>query len=50
MTITTNQRYYLQIQVLAEVLAEITTEIIAEIAAEIAGRTELNLNYSSGDP
>ena len=50
MTVTANQKYYLQIQVLTEVLAEIATEIIAEITAEIASRTKLDLNYSSGNP
>ena len=32
-----------------EVLTEIATEIVAEITTEIASRTELDLNYSSGD-
>ena len=41
MTITTDQRYYLQIQVFVKVLAE--------IAAEVTGRTELDLDYSSGN-
>ena len=38
----------------AEAFAEVATDIAADIAAEVAveviGRTELNLNYGSGDP
>ena len=50
MTVAADQRYCSQIEVIVEVIAEITAEIIAEISVEIAGGTELNLNYSSGDP
>ena len=32
-----------------EIAAEITAEIAAEVLIEVASRTELNLNYSSGD-
>ena len=56
--VAADQRYCSQIQVVAEAFAEafteITTDIAADIAAEITtkniSRTELNLNYSSGDP
>ena len=62
MTVSADQRYCLQIQVVAEafaeVLAEALAEVIAEIAAEIAaeilteavGRTELEPDYGSGNP
>ena len=35
---------------LAEVAAEIATEVTAKVLAEATSRTELDLNYSSGDP
>ena len=62
MTVTTNQRYCSQIQVVAgviaeitaeitaEVVAEVTAEIAVEVAAEVIGRTELKPNCGSGDP
>ena len=32
------------------VAARVLTEVVAEIATEVTSRTELNFNYSSGDP
>jgi hypothetical protein len=55
MTVAANQRYRLQIWVVAEV---VVVEVVVEAAVEIAtkalvkvtSRTELNLNCGSGDP
>ena len=57
MTVTADQKYCLQIWVVAkafakafaEVAADITTDITAEVLAEAASRTKLNLNCNSGD-
>ena len=55
MTIATNQRYCLQIWVVAEVIVvevvvEAAAEIAAEVLVEVTGGTELNLNYGSSNP
>ena len=58
MTVAADQRYRSQIWVVveafteafAEVTADIAADIAAEVAAEVVGRTELDLDYGSGDP
>ena len=36
--------------VIMEITIKVAAKITAEVAVEIISRTELNLNYSSGDP
>ena len=50
MTVTADQRYCLQIWVVAEVIIiEAAAKATTEAAAEIAAGTELDLNYNSGN-
>ena len=60
-TVTANQRYCLQIWVVAgviikittkiaaEVITEVTMEITTEVTAKVIGRMELKPNYNSGN-
>ena len=54
-TVTADQRYRLQIWVVAEVVivevvVKAATEIAAEVLVEVASGTELDLDCGSGDP
>ena len=62
MTVIADQRYCLQIWVVAEafmeafaeafmeVTVDITTEVFTEVIIELASGTELELNYNSSNP